>query len=396
MSPDDRTRLLEELPGEVSNRLLRSLNPEELRVARTLLGYPEESIGRLMTPEYVAVKPDWTVTQTLDHIRREAPRVETINVIYVLDERGRLIDDLRLGELLLADPGARVSEIADDHFVSLLATDDQEEAVETFKKYDRVALPVTDTKGVMVGIVTVDDVLDVAEEEGTEDVQKFGGQAPLEDSYFATPAIELCRKRGGWLALLLIGSFLTVNAMEAYSNLMVILPLLTVFIPMVISSGGNSGSQSAALIIRGLAVHEIELPQWRRVFLRELAMGLMLGLFLGLLASAYSMTLTREVAASDHQSSRAGQLQSEAEPANASEESVRPYRQLRLPLLVLISITGIVTFGTLMGSMLPFFFKSIRLDPAVCSGPFIATFVDVSGIILFFTLVQWIFSSFLT
>ncbi len=383
MSPDDRTRLLEEVPDEVAQRLLRALNPKELAVARTLLGYPEESIGRRMTPEYVAANPNWTVRQTLDFIRREAPRVETINVLYVLDDQGRLVDDLRLGELLLADPDATIRDICDFQFVSLSAFEDQEEAVEAFKKYDRLALPVVGSKGVMVGIVTVDDVLDLAEEEGTEDVQKFGGQEALEDSYFATTVLQLARKRGLWLTVLLVSSFLTVTAMNHFSYLTVLMPVLTVFIPMIISSGGNSGSQSAALIIRGLAVREIELANWWRVFLRELAAGLLLGLFLGVIAGGFSVALRDRAA-----------VQS-GEPAEAAVGGAAEENRLGLPLLVLLSVTGVVTIGTLVGSMLPFFFKRIGLDPAVCSGPFIATFVDVSGIVLFFTLFRWIFGGYL-
>jgi magnesium transporter len=377
MSPDDRTRLLEELPGEVSQRLLRSLNPEQMQIASVLLGYPEESIGRLMTPEYVSVRPGMTVAETLAQIRRDAPRAETINVIYVVDEKGRLIDDLRIRQLLVADPDRRIEEIADRQFVALEAHADQEVAIDYFRKYDRVALPVTDSKGVLVGIVTVDDLLDVVEQEQTEDVQKFGGSEALEDAYFAVPLLQLARKRGGWLTVLLLSSFLTVLAMKYFNTVATVLPFLMIFIPMIISTGGNSGSQSAAMLIRGLAVHEVEMADWGRVFLRELFSGLLLGVFLGaIVAGVVALAAAGGVDFEHPESHRMVPLASYG---------------AALPMLICLSITGVVTVGTLVGSMLPFVFKSIGVDPAVCSGPFIATFVDVSGIVIYFSFAQWLF-----
>lgn len=408
MSPDDRTELLQELPGEIAQRMLKTLNPEELLITRRLLGYPEESIGRLMTPEYIAVNPTWTVAQTIDYIRENARKVETINVIYVLSDRGHLIDDLQLGQLLLAQPDTLIETLCDEQFVALSAYEDQEEAIDAFKKYDRVALPVTDSRGVMVGIVTVDDIFDVAEEEETEDVQKFGGQEALEDPYFATPIFELLRKRVGWLALLLVSSSLTVMVMDYFkdrSNYLYLLPFLPLFVPMIISSGGNSGSQSAALIIRGFAVKEITLPNWWRVLSRELMIGLMLGLTLGGLAAVFSYHFEKRDRFEMEQveqgaTTPAEKLTAQAPAAavaaaeNLAAEQAPPQRlRYRFPLLVLISITMVVTLGTIVGSMLPFFFKGIGFDPAVCSGPFIATFVDVLGTTLYFLLFMWLYHS---
>ncbi|MGH7150839.1 MAG: magnesium transporter, partial [Planctomycetota bacterium] len=216
LSPDDRTRLLEELPGEVTQRLLSMLSPSELKVARQLLGYPEDSVGRLMTPEYVAVRKGWTMGQALEHIRKVGREAETLHVVYVVDEKGRLLDDLRLGALVLADPGARIEDLIDEQFVSLSPFDDQEKAVGAFKKYDRVALPVTDGTGLLLGIVTVDDVLDVAAEEASEDLHKFGGAGALEDSYFDTPALRLVSTRVGWLSVLFLAGMLTTTALKGF------------------------------------------------------------------------------------------------------------------------------------------------------------------------------------
>lgn len=396
MSPDDRTQLLEELPGEVAQRLLKVLNPEQLRVTRTLLGYPENSIGRLMTPEYLAVDPEWTVDQALEHIRRKAQRVETINVFYVLDNRGRLTDDLRIEQLLLADGSTKIKELCDEQFVALSAFEDQEEAIETFKKYDRIALPVTDTRGVMVGIVTFDDVFDVAEAEQTEDAQKFGGQEALDDPYFAVSILELMRKRVGWLGLLLISSFLTVWIMKHFEESLqftLILPILAFFVPMIISTGGNSGNQSAAIVIRGMAVREINMGNWMLVFLRELATGLMLGVILGLVAAAFAFAIQNVDRPLELDSATRVEPARPEQPGwvQTTRDAKPAQHPFKLPLLVMLSILGVVTFGTLIGSMLPLFFKGLGFDPAVCSGPFVATFVDVIGIVFFFLVFKWLY-----
>src|SRR5437867_2945698 len=218
LTPDDRTALLEELPAEMTQRLMALLDPEDLKEARRLLGYPEESVGRLMTPDAVAIHPNWTIQQAIDHIRTHGRDAETVNMIYVVDERGRLIDDLRLRQILLADPRATVESILDRKFVALRATDDREEAVRMMKEYDRVALPVVDSGGVLLGIVTSDDVLDVAEAEATEDIQKMGGMEALDMPYMRTPFFEMVRKRGGWLSALFLGEMVTATAMGYFEN----------------------------------------------------------------------------------------------------------------------------------------------------------------------------------
>jgi magnesium transporter len=358
MAPDDRTALLEELPGNLTQRLLKTLNPGELRVARTLLGYPEESIGRLMTPEYVSARLSWTVQETLDHIRRSAAGAETISYIYVVDEQGRLIDDIHLSRLVMADPQARLKDLVEENVVVLHALEDREEAVATFKKYDRIALPVVDQSGVLLGIVTVDDVFDVEEEEATEDMQLFAGQASLEDSYLATEKLVLIRKRLGWLTLLFIGGLATSRVISQFGDLLQQFVILSFFIPLVISSGGNSGSQSASLMIRSLAIKEISPRDWFRIMRREVlvgfAMGCVLGLILASLLVAIALFERRDF------------------------DGVWP-----MTLVAWCSVTSIVTLGTITGALLPLLLKKIGLDPAISSAPAIATFVDISGITIY-------------
>ncbi len=352
MAPDDRTALLEELPVEVAQGLLRILSPEERRVAKALLGYPEESVGRLMTPDFVAVRADWTIADTFQYLRRTAEDRETLNVLYVLDEEGKLVDDIKLRQIVLASPESRIADLMDGQYVALRATDDQEEAVEAFKKYDRVALPVLDSTGRMVGIVTVDDVLDVAEEEATEDIHRMGGVESLEEPYFNTTYLTMLRKRAIWLVVLFLGQQLTANALRHFEEHSLFVSL-TIFLPLIISSGGNSGSQAASLIIRGLAVREMELADWWRVFYRETLMGVSLGAMLGALGVLRALW--------------------------GSPGWV-------VPVSVGLALILVVTCGTFFGSMLPFALKRFGFDPAVSSAPFISSFMDVTGIMIYFSI----------
>jgi len=360
LTPDDRTALLEELPGEMTQRLLNLLSPEDLREARTLLGYPEESVGRLMTPDYVAVRPDWTAQQALDHIRKRGQDAETINIVYVVGDRWKLLDDLRLRLILLADPSARLESIMDRAFVALQANQDREEAVRLFAEYDRVALPVVDSEGVLLGIVTADDILDVAEEEATEDMQKMGGMEALDTPYLDTPLLEMVRKRGIWLSILFVGEMITATAMGYFEDEIARAVVLALFIPLIISSGGNTGSQAASLIIRAMAVEDVKLRDWWRVMRRELAAGLALGAILGIIG------LTRILLWPNR------------------EDIYGPHYAL-LAVTVALSLIGVVVFGTITGSMLPFLLRRMGLDPAVSSAPFVATLVDVTGLIIYFT-----------
>ncbi|MES1213799.1 MAG: magnesium transporter, partial [Singulisphaera sp.] len=281
MSPDDRTALFEELPRDTSARLLPLLSAEQQQVTKSLLSYGKDTVGRLMTPDYIAVKREWTVKHVLDHVRVHGKDSETLNVVYVTDTHNRLIDDLRIRELLLAPLHEHVATLLDERFVSLAVTDSKRKAVEVFRKYDRTALPVVDTHGFLVGIVTIDDVLDVAEREATREIQRLGGSEALDEPYAATPLLVMVRKRASWLVLLFLGELLTATAMAYYEEEIAKAVTLALFVPLIISSGGNSGSQAATLLVRALALGEVRLRDWGRVFRRELASGLMLGGLLG-------------------------------------------------------------------------------------------------------------------
>jgi magnesium transporter len=359
MAPDDRTALLEELPAQVTRQLLTLLSPEERAIANQLLGYPEDSIGRLMTPDFIALNSEWRIQQALDHIRRYGKDSETLNVIYVVDAAGNLIDDLRMRQLLLADPNARVSEIMDGNFVALKATDDQETAVRVFAEYDRVGFPVTDTRGVLLGIVTVDDVLDVAEEEATEDIQKIGGMQALEQPYMQTGFRQMLRKRAGWLVLLFLGQLVTVNALYSFSDQLQRAFVLTFFIPLIISSGGNSGSQAATLVVRAMALEEVALKDWWVVMRREIAFGLVLGITLA------SIGFVRMV------------LGAKLGAEFGAEWTL-------ISMVVGFSLVAVVLWGVTIGSMLPFVLRRLGADPATSSTPFVATIVDVTGLIIYF------------
>ena len=365
MSPDDRTALLEELPGRLAQRLLNGLRGDELKIARSLLAYPEDSIGRLMTPEYVVVRADWTVEQVLAHIRKVGTEKETLNVLYVVDAEWRLIDEVRLEQIILAGPERLVGDLMDHQAAALEASEDREHAIEIFQKYDAVALPVVNREGVLVGIVTVDDVLDVVEEEYTEDVHKMAGMGVLEHSYFGTGFLEMLGKRLPWLALLLCAQMLTTLALANFHALE-LFAVLVVFVPLINSPAGNTGSQVAGLMIRGLAVQEVGAGDWGRVLRREVLRGLVLGTTLGVIGygAAY---LFAPMAAGGHTAAVAANLAG-------------------IALSVAVAIAVAVTVANVLGSMLPFFFKRMGLDPAVTSGPFIASLMDVSGILLYFTI----------
>ncbi len=362
LDPDDRTAFFEELPGEVSQRLMQLLSADERQIATRLLGYPEDSIGRLMTTEFVAVKPWFTAQKTLEHIRKFGRDSETLNVIYVVDERWKLVDDLRIKEIILADPQQTVADICDGRFVALNALDDQEVAVKAFKDHDRTALPVTDTGGTLLGIVTVDDVMDVAEEEHTEDFHKFGGTEGLDMSYTKTPLLEMVKKRAGWLIVLFLSEMLTASAMGHFDEEIAKAVVLALFVPLIISSGGNSGSQAASLIIRSLALDELKLRNWWYVMRKEVLAGLMLGSILGCIGFVRIFVW--------------------------QHAGLYDYGEywFWVALSVSVSLVFIVLWGTLSGSMIPFLLKRVRLDPATASAPFVATLVDVTGLIIYFSI----------
>src|SRR5207248_2680315 len=366
MSPDDRTALLEEMPSAAARQLIRLLTPEERRVATALLGYPEGSVGRLMTPDFVAVPEDWTVKDVLDYVREHGQDSETLNIIYVVDERGKLIDDLRIRAFLLQPLTAKVSEIRDEIFVALSVSDSQEEALNSFRKYDRIALPVIDSNGVLVGIVTSDDMLDVAEEEATEDIQKIGGMEALDEPYTTIPLLRMVKKRATWLIILFLGEMLTATAMQGYNGEIEKAAILAMFLPLIISSGGNSGSQATTLVIRAMALGELRLRDWFRVVRKELLSGLSLGLILGGIGF-FRIALWQYLHIFDY----------------------GKYHWL-VGLTVGAALIGVVLWGTISGAMLPFLLRRCGLDPATSSAPFVATLVDVTGLVTYFNVALFI------
>jgi len=369
MSPDDRTQLFEDLPGNVVSELINTLSAEERSIALALLNYPEDSVGRLMTPDYVIVKKHWTVQQALDHIRNYGKDSETLNMLYVT-EHGTLIDEIHIREILLSRPESVIEDLMDEKCPSLLATDDQETAVQAFKKLDRFALPVIDSDGKLLGIVTLDDVLDVAEAQATEEMQKFGGVEALEEPYISVPLMELVRKRATWLVVLFLGGFLTATALSVFQATIERAVMLALFLPLIISSGGNSGSQAATLIVRALALGEVTLSDWWRIMRRELAAGILLGILLGFLGFLRIMI-------------------------GAWMDGTTSPTTWMLALVVCLSLVGIVLAGTIAGSMLPLLMKRLGFDPAASSAPFVATFSDVTGIIIYFSIATLLLGGYL-
>ena len=358
---DDRTSFLEELPSSVVRELIKLLNPEERKITLSLLGYPENSMGRLMTPDYVYIYPYNTVAEVFDTIRKYGKDSETINVLYIINEKGELIDDIRIRDIILAAPDKRVEELIDGRFIALNVFDDQETANEAFKMNNRDALPVVSNTNKLLGIVTIDDVLWVANEEFSEDMQKMGGTAALDEPYIEIPIFKLFQKRVVWLIVLFFGELLTIWAMQGYEDDIAKVVILATFIPLIISSGGNSGSQAATLIIQALALGEISIADWWRILRRELISGMLLGTSLCLIAfsvifiwSSFSTTFGDQ--------------------------------SMRIGLTVGCSLIGIVLWGTLMGSMLPLLLKKFGADPATSSTPFVATLVDVTGLLIYFSM----------
>ncbi|MCC7401828.1 MAG: magnesium transporter [Chitinophagaceae bacterium] len=367
LPPDDRTDFLEELPGSAVRELIKLLNPEERKITLSLLGYPENSIGRLMTPDYVYVYPDNTVEEVFATIRKHGKDSETINVIYVINEQGELLDDIRIRDFILSPPEKKVSELMDDRVISLKAYDDQETASEIFKMNNRDALPVVSNLNNLLGIVTIDDILWVASEEYSEDIQKIGGTSALGAPYLDIPFFKLIRKRVGWLIILFLSELLTATAMAYFNDEIAKATMLAMFIPLIMSSGGNSGSQASTLIIQAMAVGEISIGDWWRVMRREILSGLVLGTVLGIIGFT-RITLWHELM------------------QQGIIEDIYGPQWLLVAFTVGSSLIGVVMWGTLSGSMLPIALKKLGADPAVSSAPFVATLVDVTGIVIYFTI----------
>lgn len=358
LHPDDRTALLAELPGPVTRRLLGLLNQEDLHEARQLLGYPEESVGRLMTPEYVEVFPEWTVAKALDHIRKVGIDSEMINVIYVVDQTGKLLEDIRLRKFILSDPRTLVSDLMDESFTSLSAFDDREKAVNMMQRYDLMALPVVDSDGELIGIVTFDDVMDVAEEEATEDMHKTASVSPLKMTYHRASIPNLFNKRAGWLVALVLMNLASAAVLAIFEERLTEAIVLVFFIPLLVGGAGNAGTQAATLIIRALVTGDIHLDQWLKTIVKEISVGLLLGLALGILGGCLGFVISGY--------------------------------QWRIAFITSLSMLTIVLFANLVGMSLPFILAKIKIDPAVASGPLITTIVDAVGLFIYFIIASMV------
>lgn len=360
LSPDDRTQLFEDMPANVVSELINSLNAKERAVALALLNWPEDSVGRLMTPDYVVIKQHWTIQQALDHIRQYGKDSEVLTLLYVTDH-GTLVDEIHVREILLSSPDTFIKDVMDYKVESLLATDDQETAVLEFKRLDRFALPVVDADNKLLGIVTIDDVIDVAEEQATEEMQRFGGVEALDEPYMSSTIMELFRKRAVWLVVLFFGGILTASALTYFESMIERAVILAILLPMIISNGGNSGSQTATLIVRAMALGEITVQDWWRIVRREVLIGGMLGLMLGILGFIRIVVW-------------------------AQIEGTYTESTPLVGFVVFFSLVGIVIAGTTSGSVLPLLMKKFGFDPAASSAPFVATFSDVTGTLIYFTI----------
>jgi magnesium transporter len=361
LPPDDRTDFLEELPKAAIRDLIKLLDPEERKITLSLLGYPEDSVGRLMTPDYVYVYAHYTVAEVLNNIRKYGKKYETIDVIYIIDENGCLVDDIRIRDVLIEQPDAIIKDIIDGRYVALNVYEDQEHASQVFKMNNRTALPVVDDNDVLLGIVTIDDILWVTNEEFSEDMQKMGGTEALNEPYLDISLSKLFKKRITWLVILFLGEMFTATAMGYFEGEIQKAVVLALFIPLILSSGGNSGSQASTLIIQAMSIGEITVTDWWRILRRELSSGLLLGSVLGLIGFFRIMIW----------------------------HFINPGYYGLHPILVAITIgftlLGVVIWGTIAGSMLPIVLKKLGADPAVSSAPFVATLVDVTALVIYFS-----------
>ncbi|AWU39150.1 Mg2 transporter [Blattabacterium punctulatus CPU2] len=363
LSVDDRVSFLENLPKDSLKDLIKYLNPEEKRRTLISLGYPENSVGRLMIPYYLAVQDTWKVKEVLEYIRKEGKNSDIIEIIYIVNKKGKLVDDIKIREFLLVDIDTKVEELMDRKYTAALnVTDTEEEANKIFSMNNRISLPVIDDKKNFLGIVTIDDILWVLNKNYREDIQKIGGMEALNQSYLNIPLSKLIKKRAGWLILLFIGEMLTTTVMQNFSSVIEKAVVLALFIPLVVSSGGNSGSQASSLIIQAMALGEVKIKDWWIVMRREIICGFFLGSILGL--TGFIRVLAWH---------------------NINFFNYGPHFIL-VGLTVFLSLIFVVLWGTFSGSMLPFLIKKFRGDPASSSAPFVATLVDVIGLIIYFSM----------
>lgn len=359
LSPDDRTSLFEYIPESQKKKWLNLLSEKEREISTSLLSYPENSVGRTMNIEFLVVREYWNVAQVMAYIRKFGKTIESIDYIYIVDKAGILLGDVKLKSVILSPINKNILDISEKTVISLNVLEDQAEAVKIFKDTRRLSLPVTNNLGELIGIVTIDDLLHIMEEKNTRDIHQIGGTEFFPEQYFKIPLLRMLKKRALWLVLLFVGEMLTATAMGFFENEIARAVVLALFVPLVISSGGNSGSQASTIIIRSLALREIHVKNWLMVFKREFSTGMLLGLILGIIGflriGVWSLF-----------------------------SSIYGPHWLLLGLTVGISLMGIVMWGTLTGAMLPILLRKIGLDPAVSSAPFVATLVDVTGLLIYF------------
>lgn len=369
LQPDDRTAFLEDLSGSHVKELLKVLTPENREETLELLGYEEGSVGRLMTPDYVAIKENETCMDVLTVIRHRGQATETLNWLFVIDEKGVLIDDINIKDFLVVDPDTVVTQIMDHQFIALNVNDVQKDVINIFRNNSRYALPVTDNDGILLGIVTLDDVLRLAEAEGTREIQKIGGSEALDEPYTTISFARLIRKRAGWLIILFLGEMLTATAMKGFEGELDKWLVLSLFIPLIISSGGNSGSQASSIIIRAMAVGEIGFRDWWRVMRREILSGLVLGIILGIVGFL-RISVWQQF----------------------NIQGGYGAQWIKVGGVVFFALIGVVLWGTLSGAMLPLILKKLGADPAASSAPFVATLVDVTGLVIYFSVAYVVMS----
>lgn len=360
LSPDDRTALFEELPARVTKGLLGLLSDQDRKQALTLLSYPEGSVGRLMTDRYLTVDPESTVAQALEHLRLRGTDSETMAMIYIVDAQGRLIDDIRLRKMIIADPATRVADLLDGHYAALHSLQHREEAVQVFRKYDLYALPVVDSDGILIGIVTIDDILDVAEAAATEDFHKLATVSPLQISFKDATLGLLFRKRIGWLIGLVVVNIFTGMGIKMFEDTILAVAALVALMPLLIGSGGNAGAQAATLVVRAIATGEITSADWWKLLLREIGVSACIGLAMAGAAFFLGWALG----------------------------------DLRVAIVVAISMVTVVIAGSLMGTVLPMLLNKLKLDPATASVPLITSMADILGVLIYFSIANAVLAFF--
>ncbi len=363
LESDDRVTFFDSLDGLQVTEYLNLLNDKNRLATYDLLGYPENSVARLINTNFTSVRKEWTIGQAVEHLRRFYTDTPAANVIFVVDNAGKLIDDLPIRRMVLNEHGKKVEDIMDGFYVKLDIQDTIDDAIQKFKEYDRVALTVTNSNNIVMSVVTIDDVMDQAEEKDTKEMQQFGGVESLDLPYVKTGFFTMIQKRAGWLIVLFVGELLTATAMAHYELELAQAAVLSMFVPLIISSGGNCGSQAATLIIRAMALKELSPRDWWYVMRREIFSGLTLGAILGILGFV-RIALWQQLGWYNYGGS---------------------YSWVMVGLTVSMSLVGVVMWGTITGSMIPMLLKKLKLDPATSSAPFVATLVDVTGLIIYFT-----------